>query len=146
MAAFTYTKRETGEIVETDDPIEFWMALTHDAQEALREQRVARIDAGVHRRETDLLRAERSYVEADIRLSDYVREGANAEDRKARLESQIGESNDIANLDGRIMIGEAAILEAEAETDFAYSRFRLRLRDLEVLAAIYGPREELRGQ
>lgn len=146
MAAFTYTDRQTGELAETDDPLVFWMALRDDAQAAINERAAAHMEAGTTRLIVAGLKSDRAYAESQAALSDEVRKGKNAEERAALLDDAVRQDPAYMTLVEEIAKREAEVIGCDAAADAAYSRLRVRLRDLEVLAAIYGPHDEPRGQ
>lgn len=143
--SFRFPNRETGEIIETDAPVEFWMLLREQADLDIREWYAERLEALTLRRALSEWRQTVDAIEAAMRLSESI-DGTNAETRKAQLEHLLnGDEHWIAAMDTiRSIEHDVGVREAGAEA--GHSRYRLALRDLEVMAALYSPQDGSGGK
>lgn len=139
-APFTYADLDTGEMHETTDPVAFWMHLrskasveVHDWLHHRREAITARIALAQNKEA-------REYIHSEILTSGAI-DGSNAEMRKAQQEQAWQGHEQYAGLYNAIQDAEERIAVAEAEAEAAHSMFRVTLRDLEIIAALYAPQE-----
>lgn len=135
--AFRFTNRETGEIIETDEPVEYWMLLREQAERDVQAWHDARVEALSLRSALSGLKSDLENIEASMRLDAQI-DGGNAETRKAQLEHLLhGDEAWIDKTDAiRDVEHDVGVWESTAEA--AHSRYRLALRDLELMAALYG--------
>lgn len=141
MAAFEYADPETGELVETDDPMRFWMMLRRLAALQVAERHDATLNALSLRQALAQAKANRDYLEASIAMSDAI-DGKNAETRKAQVERLTADDENWQTENELVLNLEQQVGVAEANAEAAQSRFRVTLRDLDVMAALYGPERE----
>jgi benzoyl-CoA reductase/2-hydroxyglutaryl-CoA dehydratase subunit BcrC/BadD/HgdB len=140
MSAFQFADLETGEMIETDEPIRFWMHLRQLAALQVAQRHDATIKALSLRPSLAQAKANRQYIEASIAMSDAI-DGKNAETRKAQIERLTADDEHWQTentLTGEL---EQQVAIAEADAEAAYSRYRVTLRDLDVMAALYGPQD-----
>lgn len=141
MAAFRFADPDTGEITETDDVMAFWMFVREKAARDVQAWHKARLAALAERVPLAQSKGDLEYAEAMLRQSDAVTSGKNAEERKAILDRMTHEDQYFQDLNARVKASEQKIGALEADAEAAHNRYRVSLRDLEVLAAIYGPQE-----
>lgn len=141
MSAFEYADPETGELVETDDPMKFWMMLRRLAALQVAQRHDATIKALSLRPSLAQAKANRTYIEASIAMSDQI-DGKNAEARKAQVERLTADDEHWQAENQLVLDLEQQVGVAEADAEAANSRFRVTLRDLDVMAALYGPERE----
>lgn len=140
--SFRITDRETGEITETDEPLAFWMSVRERADADNEAWCTNRLEALAQRSFIAQSKDDLEYCEAMLRQSEGVITGKNAEERKAAFEQLIHEDPYWKTLTERVRAGEQRIGELEAEAEAAHNRYRIGLRDLDVMAALYGPQHE----
>lgn len=138
--SFEYADLETGELVRTDEPLVFWNYLRAKAAREVQAWHSARLGALAERHMLGELKDTVEYIEASARLSEQI-DGANAETRKAQLEHLLGSDAEHRAAVQRMRDSELRREHFEIEAEAAHSRFRVTLRDLEVLAAMYSPQE-----
>lgn len=139
--AFRFTNRETGEVIETDEPVEYWMLLREQAERDIQAWHDSRLEALSARNTLAQTKSDLEHIEATVRLSEQI-DGNNAETRKAQVENLLrGDEYWLTSSSAERGLEESVgIFEADAEA--AHSRYRLALRDLELMAALYSPSEE----
>lgn len=138
MAAFQFVDLETGEVVDTDEPVKFWMHLRRKLDAEVTAWHDARIAALGGRVMLNQARADRDYTEAMAAQREEVQAGKNAETRKAILDQFLHEDEYFRGHSEAVTKWETDVATYEADAEAAHSRYRGTLRDLEVMAALYG--------
>lgn len=138
MGRFEYMDATTGEIRDTDDPIEFWMAVRRDAGERMQAWGAKKREAIGDRIALGQQKAVRSMIDGEAILDPRI-DGKNAEQRKAQADQIAMESEGWRANDAAIRELEESVARADVDADVQMAAYRVALRDLEVLAAIYGP-------
>lgn len=146
MSAFTYASLETGEVIETDDVLVFWAYLRAKAERDITQWHDSRSAAVVERHSSGLLKGTLDIIESQARLSPSI-DGRNAEVREAQVAEVLRQDAQWVETKAMLRENDERVALHEVDADAAQARWRMVLRDLEVMAAIYSPSEErTRGQ